>query len=75
MYVCVVFPTGLIEFSLTELEVATHHFSTIVGQGGFATVYKVTPYASLACSVLEASQFNSVFSNCQNRHVGLISYN
>lgn len=32
--------SSLIEFSLTELEVATQHFSTIVGQGGFATVYK-----------------------------------
>lgn len=37
----------LMKLSFSELENATHHFTTRIGQGGSAIVYKVCPYAFL----------------------------
>ena len=37
----------LMKLSFPELENATHHFTTRIGQGGSAIIYKVCPYAFL----------------------------
>ncbi len=34
------------KLGFSEMEIATHHFATRIGQGGSATFYKVSPYTS-----------------------------
>lgn len=36
----------LMKLGFSEMEIATHHFATRIGQGGSATFYKVSPYTS-----------------------------